>query len=50
MPKLNRFSKKGEKDPLLEIKSEKKRTRILMALSAIERYVMIALIANVQYL
>ena len=46
MPKLNRFSKKGEKDPLLEIKSEKKRTRILMALSAIERYVMIALIAN----
>jgi hypothetical protein len=46
MPKLNRFSKKGEKDPLLEVKSEKERTRILRAFDAIERYVMMALIAN----
>ena len=46
MPKLNRFAKKGEKDPLLEVKSEKERTRILRAFSAIERYVMMALIAN----
>ena len=46
MPKLNRFAKKGEKDPLLEVKNKKERMRILEAFSAIERYVMIALIAN----
>jgi hypothetical protein len=46
MPKLNRFLKKGENDPLLEVKGEKERARILQAFSAIERYVMIALIAN----
>jgi hypothetical protein len=46
MPKLNRFAKKGEKDPLIVVKSEKERARILQAFSAIERYVMVALIAN----
>ena len=46
MPKLNRFGKKGEKDPLLEVNSEEERTRIVRTLSAIERYVMMALIAN----
>ena len=46
MPKLDRFAKKGEKDPLTEIQCEKKRASILQAFSAIERYVMIALIAN----
>jgi len=45
-PKLNRFAQKGEKDPLTEVKSEKERTRILEAFCAIERYVMMALIAN----
>jgi hypothetical protein len=46
MPKLKRFAKKEELDPLLEVKGEKDRTRILQAFSAIERYVMVALIAN----
>jgi hypothetical protein len=46
MPKLNRFAKKGEKDPLLEVNCKKIRARILQAFSAIERYVMLALIAN----
>ena len=46
MPKLNRFAKKGEKDPLMEVKSEKERKSILEALTAIERYVMMSLIAN----
>ena len=46
MPKLNHFAQKGEKDPLLEVKSQKERRRILDAFSAIERYVMMALIAN----
>jgi len=45
-PKLKRFARKGEKDPLSEVKSEKERTHILDAFSAIERYVMMALIAN----
>ena len=45
-PTLKRFARKGEKDPLSEVKSEKERTRILDAFSAIERYVMMALIAN----
>ena len=46
MPKLNRFAKKGEQDPLLEVKSEKKRRHILCAFFATERYVMLALIAS----
>jgi hypothetical protein len=46
MPKLNSFAKNGEDDPLTEVKSEKERSRILKAFSAIERYVMLALIAN----
>ena len=46
MPKLNRFAKKGEKDPLAGIKNEKERSLILKAFSAIERYVMIALIGH----
>jgi hypothetical protein len=46
MPRLNRFTKKGEKDPLLEVKSKNERARILEAFSAIERYVMMELIAN----
>ena len=46
MPKLNRFAKKGEKDPLLEVKGKRERTRILKAFFATERYVMMALIAN----
>jgi hypothetical protein len=46
MPRLNRFGKRGEKDPLLDVKSEKERTHILETFAAIERYVMMALIAN----
>ena len=46
MPRLNRFGKKGEKDPLLDVKDEKERRHILRAFSATERYVMMALIAN----
>jgi hypothetical protein len=46
VPKLNRFAKKGEEDPLTEIKNEKERSLILKAFSAIERYVMMALIAH----
>ena len=46
MPKLNRFAKKREDDPLTGVKNEKERAHILQAFSAIERYVMMALIAN----
>ena len=46
MPKLNHFAKKGEEDPLMGVKCEKERGHILRALSATERYVMMALIAN----
>ena len=46
MPKLNRFAKKGDNDPLSEVKSKKERNSILQAFSATERYVMMALIAN----
>ena len=46
MPKLKRFTKKGGKDPLLQVKDKTERTRILQAFSAIERYVMLALIAH----
>jgi hypothetical protein len=45
MPRLNRFAKKGEKDPLTEVKNKKERAQILRALSATERYVMMNLIA-----
>ena len=46
MPKLNRFSKKGERDPLTQVESEKERRLILKAFAAIEGYVMMSLIAN----
>ena len=46
MPKLKRFAKKGEKDPLLEVKDKTERKRILEAFLAMERYVMLALIAH----
>ena len=45
MPKLNRFAKKGEKDPLSKVRNKKERAQILRALSATERYVMMNLIA-----
>jgi hypothetical protein len=46
MPKLNRFTKKGEIDPLTHVKCEKERGLILKAFAAIEGYVMMSLIAN----
>ena len=46
MPKLNRFTKKGENDPLMEIKGEKERRKILKTFNAIENYVMMGIIAN----
>jgi len=46
MPKLNRFTKKGESDPLTETKSEKERSKILKTFNAIESYVMMGIIAN----
>jgi hypothetical protein len=46
VPKLSHFSKKGEKDPLLEVNGKRERTRILQAFTAIERYVMLNLIAH----
>ena len=46
MPKLNRFAKKGESDPLRQVKSEKERSCILSAFTAIEGYVMMSLIAT----
>jgi hypothetical protein len=46
MPKLDRFAKKGESDPLTKVKNEKERCMILKAFSAIEGYVMMNLIAN----
>jgi hypothetical protein len=46
VPKLKRFSKKGEKDPLSQVKDKTERKRILQALAAIERYVMLALMAH----
>ena len=45
-PKLALFSKKGEKDPLLQVNGKTERTRILQAFSAVERYVTLALIAH----
>lgn len=46
MPKLKRFSSKGEQEPLSGVSSSKERACILRAFSAIERYVMMSLIAN----
>ena len=46
MPKLNRFTKKGESDPLTETKGEKERSMILQTFNAIENYVMMSIIAN----
>jgi hypothetical protein len=46
VPKLNRFAKKGEIDPLERIENKKERSRILSAFTAIENYVMMNLIAN----
>jgi hypothetical protein len=46
MPKLNRFAKKGEDDPLVQVKTEKERGLILKTFAAIEGYVMMSLIAN----
>jgi len=46
MPKLNRFSKKGESDPLTQVESENERSLILKAFAAIEGYVMMSLIAT----
>ena len=46
MPKLNRFSKKGESDPLAEVRNEKERCMILKTFRAIEGYVMMNLIAH----
>jgi hypothetical protein len=45
MPKLNRFAKKGEANPLEEIKDTKAREQILGAFRAIEGYVMLIMIA-----
>jgi hypothetical protein len=45
MPKLKRFGKKGEKDPLSQVRTKKERKRILRAFSATERFVMMNLIA-----
>ncbi|GHV48665.1 hypothetical protein FACS1894204_13040 [Synergistales bacterium] len=46
MPKLNRFSKKGEPNPLERIRKPEVRMKIREAFSAIERYVMMCLIAT----
>ena len=46
MPKLNRFAKKEESDPLAQVRGKKERNRILLALKAIEGYVTMSLIAN----
>ena len=45
MPKLNRFSKKGEKQPIYEIENRDTQMLILSALKAIEGYVMFSIIA-----
>jgi hypothetical protein len=45
MPKLDRFAKKGEANSLEEITETKAREQILGAFRAIERYVMLNLIA-----
>jgi hypothetical protein len=45
MPKLKRFGKKGEKDPLSQVRTKKERKQILRAFTATERFVMMNLIA-----
>jgi hypothetical protein len=45
MPKLKRFGKKGEKDPLSQVRTKKEKKQILRAFSATERFVMMNLIA-----
>jgi hypothetical protein len=45
MPKLKRFGKKGEKDPLSQVRTKKERKQILRAFSATEKFVMMNLIA-----
>jgi len=46
MPRLNRFTRTGESDPLTETKGEKERSKILKTFSAIENFVMIGIIAT----
>jgi hypothetical protein len=45
MPKLNRFGKTGEKDPLSQVRTKKEKRQIVRAFSAIEKFVMMNLIA-----
>jgi hypothetical protein len=45
MPKLDRFAKRGKPDPLEKITGKKERKQILEAFRAMERYVMLNLIA-----
>jgi hypothetical protein len=45
MPKLKRFGKKGEQDPLSEVRTKKEKKQILRAFSATEKFVMMNLIA-----
>lgn len=45
MPKLNRFAKKGDKNPLEDVECQRSKQLIVAALKAIEGYVMFACIA-----
>ncbi|EJW13829.1 putative transposase [Paenibacillus alvei DSM 29] len=46
MPKLNRYRRKGESDPLEQVKSESDRHRIRLTLQAVEGFVMCSVIAT----
>ncbi|RUS45559.1 transposase [Cohnella sp. AR92] len=46
MPKVNRFRRKGESDPLEQVTSESDRQRIRLTLQAIEGFVMCSVIAT----
>ncbi|WP_010502985.1 hypothetical protein [Paenibacillus elgii] len=46
MPKLNRYRRKGESDPLEQVTSESDRQRIRLTLQAIEGFVMCSVIAT----
>jgi hypothetical protein len=46
MPKLNRYRRKGERDPLEQVTSESDRQRIRLTLQAIEGFVMCSVIAT----
>jgi len=46
MPKLNRYRRKGETDPLEEVTDEQDRKRIRLTLQAIEGFVMCSVIAT----